>query len=149
MSKRPLKLTIDRRWPKPSYTVGVLLVGDSRFCETLEDTVRPIGQKIPGKTAIPAGTYVVNMSTVSPKFRSKNWAKLYNGVVPRLQDVPGFSGVLLHPGNSADDTEGCILVGRNRAVGKVLDSQATYRRLMDEVLMPAAVAGQKIIITIQ
>lgn len=146
---RPLTLTLCRRWPRESYTIGTLSVHGQVFCNTLEDTVRDPGVKIYGKTAIPAGTYRIDMSTVSPRFASRPWALLYGGIVPRLLDVPGFTGVLLHPGNSADDTDGCILVGRNRAVGRVLDSQLTYRRLMDEVLMPAKYAGQEILIEIQ
>ena len=141
-----MNLKIERRWRKPGYTVGILYVDGRRICETLEDTVRDY--KIPGQTAIPAGHYVIDMSTISPRFRQRSWAKLYGGIVPRLMSVPGFEGILIHPGNTAADTEGCILVGRNREVGKVLDSQATYRRLMDEYLMPAKYAGQKITIEI-
>lgn len=144
---RTLRLRIERRWKKSEYTVGILYVGGTRFCETLEDTVRD--RKIPGVTAIPAGLYELDMSTVSPKFRDRSWARLYGGIVPRLVSVPGYQGILIHPGNTAADTEGCILVGRNREVGKVLDSQATYRRLMDECLMPAKYAGRKITIEIQ
>lgn len=144
---RPLILRVERRWPKAEYTVGILYVGGQRFCETLENAVRD--RKIPGITAIPAGTYVLDMGTVSPKFASRSWGRLYGGIVPWLRDVPGYERILIHPGNSAPaDTSGCILVGRNREVGRLVDSQATYRRLMDEYLMPARDAGRKIIIEI-
>ena len=49
--------------------------------------------------------------------------------MPRLENVPGFTGVLIHAGNTAEDTEGCILVGRNRVKGKVLDSRETFQKL--------------------
>ena len=82
--------------------------------------------KKPGKTAIPTGTYFVDMKTVSPKFKLRKWAKANGGRVPRLQRVPGFDGVLIHPGNTAADTDGCILVGKNKVKGKVVESVETY-----------------------
>lgn len=144
--KKPLKLFLDRRWKKADYTIGVLYINGTRFCEVLEDAVRD--HKIAGCTAIPAGTYKIDMNTVSPKFKNKQWAKLFGGIVPRLVDVPNYSGVLVHPGNTAADTEGCLLPGKNREKGKVLDSQVTYRLLMENYLMPAKYAGQEIIIEI-
>ena len=140
-------LTDERRYKKASYTIGYLRIDGLNFSNTLEDTVRA-GEKIPGRTAIPAGRYRVRMDTVSPKFKSRAWAKPYGGIVPRLENVPGFSGVLIHPGNTAADTDGCILVGQNRQKGKVLDSVATYRRLMDFYLLPAAKRGEEIWIEI-
>lgn len=145
---RPLTLTLERRWPRKGYTIGVLSCG-SFSCNTLEDEVRAPGVKVYGQTAIPPGTYRLDMGTVSPKFRDRAWARLYGGIVPRLVDVPMFTGVLIHPGNTAADTDGCILVGRNTEVGKVTSSQATYRRLMDEVLMPARDAGREIKLVIK
>ena len=147
---KPLKLKIERRWPKADYTVGILYVNGTRFCNTLEDTVRDLKKtrKIPGKTAIPAGTYVVDMGTKSPKFGDKSWAKLFGGIVPRLKNVPKFSGILIHPGNTPADTSGCLLVGKNTIVGQLTESQKTYRLLMENHLMPAAAGGQEIIIEI-
>ena len=142
-----MKLKVERRWPRDRYTIGVLFIDGDRFCETLEDTVRT-GKKIKGETAIPAGTYRVRMDTVSPRFKNRAWADPYGGIVPRLEAVPGFEGVLIHPGNTAADTDGCILVGNNREKGKVLDSQLRYRQLMDDYLMPATRAGEDITIEI-
>lgn len=142
-----MKLRLERRWPRDGYTIGVLFIDGDRFCETLEDTVRK-GKKVKGKTAIPAGTYRIRMNTVSEKFKDRAWARPYGGIVPRLVAVPNFEGVLIHPGNTAADTDGCILVGNNREKGKVLDSQKRYRQLMDEYLLPAARAGEEITIEI-
>lgn len=139
-----MKLTVDRRYKKPGYTIGCLLINGQYFCDTLEDAVRAV--KIYGETAIPAGIYNVDMSTVSPKFRTRSWAVPWNGIVPRLLNVPNFQGVLIHPGNVPADTDGCILVGRNTAKGAVLQSQATYTQLMRNYLWPAKLRGEKIII---
>lgn len=84
-------------------TGGILLLDDNFFAYTLEDQVR-MGPKVPGETAIPAGRYKVTLS-MSPHFRK---------VLPELHEVPGFAGVRIHGGNTAADTEGCILVARDR-----------------------------------
>lgn len=142
-----MRLTLDRRWKKADYTIGILSVNGDRFCEVLEPPVRD--RKIPGCTAIPAGTYRIDMGRVSPKFGMRAWACRYGGIVPRLMDVPNFEGVLIHPGNTAADTEGCLLPGRNCEVGKVLYSQDTYYRLMDQYLIPARDAGLLVAIEIK
>jgi hypothetical protein len=152
-----MKLELIRRYCGNGYTIGSLLVDDVKFCDTLEDTDRGLkssmtlqeikANKVPGKTAIPKGVYTVNMSTVSPRLKNKSWAKPYGGIVPRLEAVPGFVGVLIHPGNTAADTEGCIIVGRNTEVGKVTQSVKTYLCLM-ELLMDAHKKGEQITIEI-
>lgn len=152
-----MKLKIDRRYKGTKYTIGSLYVDGSYFCDTLEDVDRGIDssmsptditkKKIYGKTAIPTGTYNVDMNTVSPKFKDRSWAEPYNGKVPRLLVVPGFDGVLMHPGNTASDTLGCILVGRNTIVGRVTDSTATFHNLMKK-LLGAKAKGESISITI-
>jgi hypothetical protein len=63
-----------------------------------EDEIK--SKKIYGETAVPTGTYKIDMSTVSPKFKNRSWARPYEGKVPRLINVKGFDGVLIHPGNS-------------------------------------------------
>ena len=135
-----IKILVKRIAKKPNYTIGKLFINGVFFANTLEDTDRDLTQnmsedeikkkKIYGQTAIPTGTYKVDMNTVSPKFKSRTWAKPYGGKLPRLVLVPGYDGVLIHPGNKAEDTLGCILVGENKAVGQVLNSQVTFKKIM-------------------
>lgn len=115
-----MQINVRRTFKGPDYTIGKLYVDGHYLCDTLEDTVRPAGTKIAGKTAIPAGTYRVK-KTMSPRFKK---------ILPEILDVPGFAGVRIHAGNSAADTEGCLLIGLNKAKGKVLESQATMAFFM-------------------
>jgi hypothetical protein len=117
-----IRLAVKRRFRSAGYTIGTLYVDGVKFCDTLEDTDRGLKQdtpldeikaiKVKGQTAIPTGTYAMTIN-VSPKF---------NRLLPRLLDVPGFDGILIHRGNTADDTMGCILVGENKVKGKVINS---------------------------
>ena len=153
-----MKLKIDRKWRKSTYTVGILYVDGVRFCETLEDKDRGLFQgdtlsqikslKVYGETAIPIGTYTVAMDVLSPKYSAVAWYKdLCGGKMPRLLDVPGFEGILIHPGNTALDSYGCILVGRNTKVGMVTESKATFKKLYRK-MKAAHDRGEKITITI-
>lgn len=151
-----MKLKIWRKWPKSGYTIGIIYVSGKRLCESLEDTDRglvstmPTGKinqiKVKGKTAIPKGTYKVALS-VSPKFKDRVWAKKYNGLLPEILNVKGFSGVRIHPGNRAADTEGCPLCGDNTAVGRLTNSTKRYYELMD-LLVPAWKNGEEITLEI-
>lgn len=153
-----MKLKVERRWPKATYTIGVLFIDGIRYCETLEDYDRGLRQsdplrdiqrrKIAGETAIPKGTYEVQMNVTSPKYAGVAW--YYNfcrGKMPRLKDVPGFDGILIHPGTSALDTKGCILVGKNTKVGKLTDSRACFMEVY-KLMKEAADHGEKITIEI-
>lgn len=140
-----MKILVERKWRKEDYTIGILSVNGVRLCNTLEDAVR--SEKVYGKTAIPAGTYRVLINTVSPKFQDRAWAKPYGGLVPRLRNVRDFQGVLIHPGNTAADTDGCILVGDNTIKGQLTNSTNRYYELMGK-LLTAALAGEAIDITI-
>lgn len=137
-----MKLTLKRIALKPTYTIGKLYIDDNYFCDTLEDTVRDLNKdgkfdngekKIKGKTAIPYGTYEITTNIVSQRFKNRVWAKPYGGKIPRLINVPSFDGVLLHPGSSAEDTSGCLLVGKNTIVGRLADSQKTFHALMQKI----------------
>lgn len=125
------------------YTMGRLYVDGKYFCDTVEDTDRGLTSdmtagdiarvKVAGQTAIPKGKYPVTLNVVSPRFGKRKQYAFCEGKVPRLVSVPGFDGVLIHIGNSAKDTEGCILVGVNRKYGFVYKSADTFRRLYAEM----------------
>lgn len=123
-----MKLTLKRIALRPTYTIGKLYIDDEYFCDTCEDKVRDANKngvfdeekKVYGKTAIPYGNYTIILS-MSNRFKR---------VLPLLLDVPEFSGIRIHSGNSADDSLGCILVGENKQVGKVLNSRKTEQKLM-------------------
>ena len=143
-----MRILLQRHALKAGYTIGRMEVNGRYFCDTLEDTDRGLSEemsedkiaalKVKGATAIPTGTYRIDMQTRSPRF---------GRVLPRLVSVKGYAGVLIHSGNTAADTEGCILVGENRERGKVLNSRATLERLL--VFLRAAQAeGEKIELTI-
>lgn len=135
-----MKLRLERKWPKETYTIGRLYVDGILFCNTLEDRDRGLRQtdseayiksrKVYGETAIPKGTYGVAMNVTSPKYSASAWYwKLCQGKVPRLISVKGFDGILVHTGSTALDTLGCILVGKNTKVGQLTESKATFEKL--------------------
>lgn len=135
-----MELVLERKWKKTNYTIGTLSIDGKKFCETIEDTDRGLKStmteteilklKKPNITAIPTGTYTIDLNTISPKFGSKAfYTAICNGKLPRLQNVKGFSGVLIHCGNTEQDTSGCIIVGENKIKGKVINSQKTFEKL--------------------
>ena len=119
-----MELILTRIARKAEYTIGRLEdENGKKLCDTLEPIWRNYdgGElKIPKKSAIPEGTYRV-VTTYSLRFRK---------YLPLLVGVPGFEGVRIHAGNTSRDTEGCILVGQNLQVGKVLWSRITLEKLM-------------------
>ena len=134
-----MELEIKRIARRETYTIGRLYIDGKYFCDTLEDKDRGLRQDMPvsviratkrkGITAIPTGRYRVTLAVQSPKFSKRAIYQFCNGYLPRLINVPGYDGVLIHIGNTANDTEGCILVGKNTQVGKVLESTATFKAL--------------------
>ena len=129
-----------------TYTIGNLYIDGSFFSNTLEDKNRDVNKngkfdngetKIYEETCIPFGTYKVIL-TMSPKFKRE---------LPRLLNVPSFEGVLIHRGNTAKDSAGCILIGENKAVGKVLNSTPYEERLV-KMIKNAISRGEEIIIEI-
>ena len=151
-----MKVKIWRKWPRKGYCIGVLYVSGKRLCEVLEDEDRGLVQTMPtgkinqlkvwGATAIPKGTYRVALS-VSPKFKDRAWAKKYDGLVPEIINVKGWTGVRIHPANSASELLGCCAPGDNKVVGKVLNSTKRYDELMKQ-LVPAWEKGEDITIEI-
>lgn len=122
-----MKLILKRIALRTTYTIGRLYVDGKYFCDTLEDTVRDLNKdgkfdngekKVYGKTAIPYGTYEIKW-TYSPRFKK---------YTPQLMNVPSFEGIRIHAGNTSADTEGCLILGKNKQVGKVLNSRATINK---------------------
>ncbi len=152
-----MEITVKRVFKGPNYTIGHLYVNGTYECDTLEDpdrgltdsmTVQEItSKKVYGNTAIPTGTYDIDMNTISPKFKDRSWAKFCGGKLPRLVNVKGYSGVLIHVGNKPADTLGCILVGDNKVKGQVINSTSTFQQLYLQMLK-AHTRGEKITITI-
>ena len=124
-----MELNVKRTDLSENSTIGELSV-DSQFeCYTLEDTGRPV--KIKGVTAIPAGRYEVII----------NYSQRFNRQLPLLLNVPDFEGVRIHPGNTAADTEGCILVGQTKSAGFVGQSGLAFEQLFGK-LQAASVTGK-------
>lgn len=119
-----MKLTLNRVQFDSACTIGQLLVDGVVECFTLEDVVRaPGAAKVFGQTAIPAGTYGV-IITFSPHFQRE---------LPLLVNVPGFEGVRIHPGNTAADTEGCVLVGMDRLTDSIGRSRVAFDALFPKI----------------
>lgn len=128
-----MKLLLDRRYKKDTYSIGKLYVDGVYFADTVEDKDRGLtdkdsldkikATKVYAKTAIPLGTYKVTMGVISPKFSQKAYYKSFcNGRMPRLLNVKGFDGILIHKGSNANSSAGCIIVGKNTVVGGVTNS---------------------------
>jgi hypothetical protein len=128
-----MKLRLLRRWLTPRSTIGELFLDDAWECFTLEDPVRE-GPKVPGETAIPAGVYPVIVTT-SPRAQGGGlWSPSPDFLLPMLLNVPGFTGVRIHAGNRAKDTEGCILVGRTRGEDMIGESRPALSVLLPKLL---------------
>ena len=130
-----INLVLKRIYKGDTYTIGKLYIDNEYFCDTLEDKVRTLPsmcpggdkcgckEKVYGKTAIPAGKYKIVLS-YSSKFKR---------ILPLLLNVPHFSGIRIHSGNTDKDTEGCVLVGTNDVKGQVTQSRDTERRLIERL----------------
>ena len=141
-----MELRLERKWPKAEYTVGRLYVDGVLFCNTLEDKVADLNRngrfdggekKVPGETAIPYGTYKVFYG----------WSPRFGRNLPRLLNVTAFDGILIHPGNTAKDSSGCILVGLNTEPGKLTQSRH-FSNLLNERIDAAQRSGESITIEI-
>lgn len=147
-----MELKLKRIARKPTYTIGKLYVNNKYVCDTLEDYDRLyFGKpKVNDETAIPQGRYEVYLNNYSPKFGSREpYKSLCRGCVPLIANVPNFSGVRIHCGNTTKDTSGCPLVGYNKVVGKVIDSQKAFIELVTKYLNPAKMLHEKVYITIE
>ena len=139
-------LLLDRKYLKETYTIGHLYVDGVYFCDTIEDKVRDPNQdgelqaeeKVYGKTAIPYGRYQVIL-TDSPKFKRE---------LPLVLDVPHFTGIRIHRGNTAEDSHGCILPGENKLEGKVINS-GKYEKMIIQMMKLATQGGQDVTLEIK
>lgn len=133
-----MELKLTRKWLTKQSTIGELTVDGKPECFVLEDHYPTPYVKTPAKTAIPAGRYEVRI-TFSPRFKTD---------MPLLLKVPGYEGVRIHPGNTAADTEGCLLPGKFRGTDKVTMSRDAYAALFPKI-KAAQAKGDKIFITIE
>lgn len=128
-----MEIQLKRIAKRNDYTIGNLYIDGQFFCNALEDTDRGLSdsqsllyikaKKVFSKTAIPTGTYKVDL-TYSPRFKR---------ILPLLVGVKGFDGIRIHQGNYPKDTEGCILVGKNTIKGGVFESKETLERLLKKL----------------
>ncbi len=124
-----MKIILNSSKSANSCTHGELTINGTHECWTLEDEVREVSGavvekwKVPSATAIPAGTYGIII----------DYSNRFKKPLPRLLDVPGFTGVRIHAGNTAEDTEGCILVGRVKTPYSVLDSRLALAVLQPKI----------------
>lgn len=134
-----IKLELKRTTKDKDWTMGQLFVNGTFFCNTLEDCDRGLKQdmnlaeiqkkKIAGYTAIPTGEYRVTLNIQSPKFKLKaayDWCK---GFLPRILKVPAFDGILIHAGENASHTAGCVLVGEATSNGHLKNSMEKLKEL--------------------
>lgn len=160
-----MKLLLKRIAKKDKYTIGHLYMQDRqngqwvKLCDTIEDKDRGLDQsmseanilhlKVYKQTAIPTGTYKIVMNVVSASFSKKQKYKDFcGGKLPRLNYVKGFSGILMHAGVDQDSSAGCIILGENKQIGKVINSWETFKRVY-KLLKAAADRNETITLTIQ
>lgn len=134
-----MELTLNRIFLGSSATIGELWVNDTHLCDTLEDRVRPEGEKVYGKTAIPEGVYKVVLS----------YSQRFKKILPEILNVPNFTGIRMHCGNSSADSSGCVLIGTwdGEKEDWISNSKVAFNKLMS-LLQKAADNKEKITITI-
>jgi hypothetical protein len=109
-------------------TIGDFSINGEIFCYSLEDKYRADGIKVYGKTAIPCGTYEVVI----------DWSGRFKRLMPHVLGVPGFEGIRIHKGNCAEDTEGCILLGRTKSLDWVGESKAVFDAFFSQLKVAVA-----------
>jgi hypothetical protein len=147
-----MHVLLTRRWFTEHSTIGTLDVDGAFVCHTLEDRVRrddpttvaDEGQKVAGATAIPAGRYRVVLTESDRVIAGSLWSPRSDHKLPLLVDVRGFTGIRIHSGNTDRNTEGCILVGRGRAVDAITDSRVALTTLLEMIEAGIAAGGCEI-----
>lgn len=157
-----MEILVYRKWPKVGYCVGRIFIDGQLYGNTLEDEDRGLSdameestirnRKIYGKTAIPRGRYRIDMDTVSPKFSKKKfYMDVCQGKLPRIKNVKGFEGILLHVADGpkgAELLEGCIGVGWNRVKGQLCDGRDVFTKIYG-LMKEAHDRGETIYITVE
>lgn len=142
-----MKLTIKRTALRSSYTLGKLYIDGQFFCSTLEDLDRGLTQdmplnlikslKIPGETAIPKGTYKVTLDVVSPKFsKYPFYMEVCEGKLPRLIDVKGYEGVLIHVADGIKRDallQGCIGIGNLSSEEYLINGKQVFTEFYNRI----------------
>lgn len=138
-----------RYFSNATWTIGVMLFNDRAQCFTLEDAYRP--DKIKGQTRIPQGVYELGLKPIgTSKFDNRDWNKpplRYYGMMQVL-NVPGFSDILIHPGNTSEDTEGCLLVGMAATMGSIQESVKAYMKIYP-LIADTLKRGERVTITLK
>lgn len=154
-----MEIFVKRIAKKADYTIGKVYINGVYLCDSIEDKDRGLKQsmslseirnvKIPKQTAIPSGNYEVTLNVKSPTFSQKQFYKNYcDGRVPRLLNVPGFDGILMHCGSTQNSSAGCIILGYNTVVGRVTNSETAFKIFYSN-LKVASDKGERITITIK
>ena len=155
---RPFEILVERNEYGANYTMGKMYVDGMPFGDTIEPASKHLSNSMPlseikekkvyGKTCIPTGRYKLTWA-YSPRLGGRAYAKKYNGKFPLLNNVPGWSGVLIHPFNYGTESQGCISVGERWSAGKIINATKGFQDLMDFYLVPAFQRGQEVYITIK
>ena len=142
-----MEIILNRKHRKPTHTIGKFYIDGVAWKDSLEDPDRGLdnqmteseirSKKVSANTAIPTGRYEVGL-TFSPKFKRD---------LPIIKNVKGFEAIRIHAGNDTGDTEGCLLPGENKAVGKVLNSRKAEDELV-AMIRNEKTKGKKVFITI-
>lgn len=157
-----MKLTVNRLYKAEKYTIGKLYINDEYFCDTLEDKDRGLDVSMPlseiqntkvyGETAIPTGEYAITLDVISPKFsKYPFYMEVCQGKLPRLVNVPGYEGILIHVADGCKGAElvhGCIGVGENKIKGGLINGKETFKELYNR-MKTAYNNGEGIMIKIQ
>ena len=133
-------IRLERIYNCPKYCIGHLYADGQYVCDTIEDTDRGLDEswtleairkkKVMSQTAIPTGTYKISLNIVSPKFSKKEYYMDFcGGRLPRLMNVKGFDGILIHKGVNERSSAGCLIVGYNTVKGQVTSTQQAFEKL--------------------
>jgi len=127
-----------------STTTGSFYINDKKMCDTLEDPVRE--KKIYGRTAIPEGTYKVQLvhgGKLDKRYKDR-YPDIHKGML-HVIDVPNYTGILIHGGATAEDTLGCLIVGEDDGADKVKNSGKAYKKIYP-IIAEAILKGEEVTI---